>query len=121
MNPARFAATHALAQNALSDRQQAILRLRADGLSGPQIANRLHIAVSTVDYHERAICHTLRAVNISNAIHLAWQNGLLRKERHGDHAGFAAHIRRGETPCDLCKAGESTYRRAQRRQRKNAA
>jgi DNA-binding CsgD family transcriptional regulator len=104
-----------------SDRQLAILRLRADGHSGPQIAAKLNIAVSTVDYHERVICHRLDAVNITNAVHLAWQAGILRRERHGDHAGYAAHLYRGEGPCDLCKAGERAYRNERRNSRKEAA
>ncbi|MHC3450816.1 helix-turn-helix domain-containing protein [Streptomyces prasinus] len=105
----------------LSDRQLAILRLRADGYSGPQIAARLCIAVSTVDYHERVICHRLDAVNITNAVHRAHLAGILRRERHGDHAGYAAHVYRGEDPCDACKTGERAYRNGRRQQRKAAA
>jgi hypothetical protein len=52
-----------------------------------------------------------------HAVHLAYQAGLLRRERHGDHAGFAAHRYRDEEPCDECWAGERAYR-AERRQRR---
>ncbi|MGW1160399.1 hypothetical protein ACWD48_19705 [Streptomyces sp. NPDC002519] len=38
-----------------------------------------------------------------------------RRERHGDHAGYAAHIYRREDPCDLCKAGEREYRNNRRK------
>lgn len=94
----------------LSDRQQKILRLRAEGFSGPQIAAALCCAVSTVDYHERVIAHALNARNITHAVHLAWQAGVFRRERHGDHAGYTAHLRRDEQPCDECRAGERDYR-----------
>ena len=99
---------------ALSDRQQAILKLRAEGLSGPQIAAQLSCAVSTVDYHERVVLHTLQARNMTHAVHLAWETGLLSRERHGDHAGYTAHLRRGEDPCDQCRAGERDYRAGRR-------
>ncbi|MEZ7005597.1 response regulator transcription factor [Streptomyces sp. AD55] len=99
----------------LSTRQLAVLRLRAEGHTGPQIAAALHLAVSTVAYHERVICHRLAATNLTHAVHLAYQVGILRRERHGDHAGFAAHQRRGEPPCDLCVAGEREYRAGRRR------
>ncbi|AUM18275.1 MULTISPECIES: hypothetical protein [Rhodococcus] len=29
---------------------------------------------------------------------------------HGTHAGFLAHARRGETPCDPCRLAHNTYR-----------
>jgi DNA-binding CsgD family transcriptional regulator len=94
----------------LSDRQRRILWHRAQGLSGPQIARAERIAVSTVDWHERVIRHVLGAQNMTHAVNLAWEAGLLRAERHGDHAGYAAHARRGEPPCDDCRRGERAYR-----------
>ncbi|MFF0166763.1 response regulator transcription factor [Streptomyces prasinus] len=118
---ARGAAHRRQAVTTLSDRQLAILRLRADGYSGPQIAAKLTIAVSTVDYHERVICHRLEAVNITNAVDRAYQAGIFRRERHGDHAGYAAHLYRGEDPCDACKTGERAYRNNLRQQREAAA
>jgi DNA-binding CsgD family transcriptional regulator len=101
-----------VAAPALSDRQMRVLRLRAEGLSGPQIAAALHLAVSTVAYHERVLVHVLRARNLTHAVHLAHCAHLLHPERHGDHAGYAAHLRRGEDPqeCESCAAGERTYR-----------
>ena len=105
----------------LSDRQQRILRLRAEGLTGPQIARAENLAISTVDHHERVIVHVLRAVNITNAVHLAYQAGILRRERHGDHAGYTAHIRRHETPCDDCARGEIAYRAARRSNRRQTS
>lgn len=61
----------------LSDRQQLILRRRAQGDRGPEIARHLHIAISTVDWHERVIVHTYRARNIVHAVALAAQAGHL--------------------------------------------
>ncbi|HEX5567476.1 MAG TPA: LuxR C-terminal-related transcriptional regulator [Streptomyces sp.] len=106
----------------LSDRQQTILHLRATGHTGPQIAAQLHIAPSTVDYHERVILHTLRAHTWPHAILLACQAGILdgRPRRHGDHAGYNAHLYRGENPRDClpCWEGERAYRAEQRAARR---
>lgn len=102
----------------LSTRQIQILRLRAEGLSGPQIARTVGLAVSTVDWHERVITTRLGARNITNAVLLACRAGILdgRPQRHGDHAGYEAHRRRGEDPtqCEPCRIGEREYRNAQR-------
>lgn len=107
----------------LSDRQRAILTHRAEGLSGPQIAQLLHIAIGTLAYHEQVIVTRLGARNITHAILLGCQAGLLdgRPRRHGDHAGYAAHASRGEQPCDACKTGERTYRNEQRNRIKGNA
>lgn len=104
---------------ALSDRQLSVLRLAAEGFSRREIADRLLLGEGTVDYHERAIIAALGARNLRNAVHLAWMAGVLRRgrvprDRHGDHAGFRLHERRGERPCDACAAGEREYRRGLR-------
>jgi hypothetical protein len=57
---------------------------------------------------------------------LACHAGILdgRPRRHGDHAGYAAHVYRGEEPCDACRAGELEYRaglRARNAMKANAA
>jgi hypothetical protein len=64
----------------------------------------------------------LGATNAPHAVHLAYQAGIFRRERHGDHAGFTAHIRRGEDPwaCTQgCPEGERTYRAERRHARQN--
>ncbi|MGW4050831.1 helix-turn-helix domain-containing protein [Streptomyces sp. NPDC004779] len=112
----------------LSDRQVQILQLRAEGYSGPQIARTVGIAVGTVDWHERVIVARLGARNIANAVLLGCQAGILdgRPRRHGDHAGYEAHRRRGEDPtkCERCHTAERDYRNTQRqahRQNQEAA
>jgi hypothetical protein len=51
-------------------------------------------------------------------VSLAYERGLLAPAgRHGDHAGYMRHVRRGEDPKTCphgCHAGELAYR-AQRR------
>lgn len=110
---------------ALSDRQLLVLRLAAEGFSRQEIASRLLLGEGTVDYHERVIIAALGARNLRNAVHLAWMAGVLRRgrvlrDRHGDHAGFRLHERRGERPCDACVAGEREYRRGLRAGRTEA-
>ena len=107
----------------LSPRQQEVLRHAANGLSIPETAKAMHLAVGTVYYHQQVIITALRARNIMNAVFLACQLGVLdvKPRRHGDHAGFAAHLRRGEEPCESCWDGERAYRRAKKGARKAAA
>lgn len=108
---------------ALTDRQQEVLRHAADGLSIPETARAMHLAVGTIHYHQQVIVTALKARNMQNAVLLACQAGYLdgRRRRHGDHAGYAAHVHRGEDPCDDCKAGERNYRNQLRQQPKEAA
>ena len=40
---------------------------------------------------------------------------------HGTNAGWQAHIRRGETPCDECRHAHNRYHNAVRRERRRAA
>ncbi|MEU9615921.1 helix-turn-helix transcriptional regulator [Streptomyces sp. NPDC048209] len=107
----------------LSPRQQEVLRHAANGLSIPETAKAMHLAVGTVYYHQQVIITALRARNIMNAVFLACQLGVLdvKPRRHGDHAGFAAHLRRGEEPCEACWDGERAYRREKKGARKAAA
>jgi hypothetical protein len=61
----------------------------------------------------------LGARTAPQAVLIACQLGLLdgRPQRHGDHAGYEAHRRRGENPkhCRLgCVEGERAHRAAMR-------
>ncbi|MDI5965787.1 LuxR C-terminal-related transcriptional regulator [Streptantibioticus silvisoli] len=95
---------------ALTDRQQQILRLAAEGLSRREIAAALFLAEGTVDYHERIIIAALGARNLRHAVNRAWELQVFRWQRHGDHAGYTTHQRRGEPPCEACRSGEAVYR-----------
>ncbi|WP_032761161.1 hypothetical protein, partial [Streptomyces alboviridis] len=65
------------------------------------------------------LARKLGANNITHAVYLAVAAGLLDPaRRHGDHAGFVAHRRRGEEPCEACWDGERAYRRERRAARK---
>ncbi len=61
----------------LSDRELEVLRLVAAGLSNPQIAQQLFIAVGTVKAHVHSICGKLSAGNRVQAIARARELGLL--------------------------------------------
>lgn len=107
----------------LSARQLEVLHHAANGLTIPETAQAMHLAVSTVHYHQQVILTALKARNVANAVLLACQAGVLdgRPRRHGDHAGFAAHVYRGEEPCEACWAGERVYRAGRREARKRNA
>lgn len=98
----------------LVDREIQILRLIARGGSYAEIAAQLHLARASVRNYAASAIKKLGARNQAHAVHLAYQAGLLRRERHGDHAGYTAHLRRHETPCDDCARGEIAYRAARR-------
>lgn len=103
----------------LVDREIQVLALVARGNSYAEIASTLHLAHASVRNYGSSAIKKLGARSQAHAVHLAWEAGILRRERHGDHAGFVAHTRRGEPPCDGCVQGELDYqaeRRAIRRQ-----
>ncbi|MEU0979077.1 LuxR C-terminal-related transcriptional regulator [Streptomyces griseus] len=101
--------------NTLSPRQRTILWHRAQGLSGPQIAHTMHLAVATISYHERIICHTLRATNITHAVHLGHLTHLIGSRPDcGDRAAYLRHLRRKERACTACKAANAEHAVAQR-------
>lgn len=106
----------------LTDRQTAVLRLASEGLTHRQIARQVGIAEKSVSYLVSEVLVRLGAENITHAVLLGCRAGILdgRPQRHGDHAGFAAHERRGEDPwaCVSCAAGERAYRRGRRVARK---
>lgn len=105
----------------LTARQLDVLKRIADGQSWARIGSDLGITLGGVGSINKQILAKLGAASAAHAVHLAYQQGILRRERHGDHAGYAAHIYRGEDPCDLCKAGERAYRNERRNSRKEAA
>ncbi|WP_416954405.1 response regulator [Nocardioides sp. T5] len=61
----------------LTDRETAILRLAADGLSGPQIARELGISVPTVKTHLAHVYTKLDVPDRASAVAQAFRRGLL--------------------------------------------
>ena len=102
----------------LSDLDVAVLRHAAEGRTIEATARLLGTSMPAVQDTRHRLMGKLGAKSLAHAVHLAYQAGILRRERHGDHAGFAAHVYRGEEPCEACKAGERDYRAKQRRKRR---
>ncbi|MFE6412603.1 response regulator transcription factor [Streptomyces sp. NPDC057837] len=100
------------------------LQYVSQGLTYAEIGQRTGYSQVSV---QKAVIRVLRKLNARNRAHavfLACQAGILNpKHRHGDHAGFIAHQRRGEDPweCRLgCPEGERAYRRERRAARRKA-
>ncbi len=106
----------------LPEYEAMILRLVAQGLTQEEIGRQVHVSREAVNKAMQRIMRRLGARNCTHAVLLGCQAGILdgRPQRHGDHPGFAAHKRRGEDPCEACKAGESEYRAERRAARKSA-
>jgi two-component system, NarL family, response regulator LiaR len=68
----------------LTERELAVLRLVADGLTNGQIASRLSIAESTVRFHIGHIFLKLGAHNRAEAVRLAIEANLIPRQRTGD-------------------------------------
>jgi DNA-binding CsgD family transcriptional regulator len=100
-----------------------LLRRIANGATYVQLAHEWHLAELSVRAAGSKVLRKLGANHITHAVFLACQAGLLdgKPRRHGDHAGFTAHLRRGEEPCEPCWDGERAYRRAGKATRKAAA
>jgi DNA-binding CsgD family transcriptional regulator len=106
----------------LVDREIQILGLIAQGGSYAEIAAQLHLAHASVKNYAASAIKKLGARSQAHAVYLACQQKILEpNRRHGDHAGYAAHLRRGETPCDDCAKGEIAYRAARRQIRRQQA
>ncbi len=62
----------------LSAREEEVLRYAADGWTNAEIGKRLVLSPHTVRSYLRRIGDRLGARDRTNAVHLAWQRGLLR-------------------------------------------
>lgn len=105
----------------LTDLETTVLRHAAEGRTIAGTARLIGKKSTAVQGARNRLMGKLGATSLVNAVHLAYQAGILRRERHGDHAGYAAHTYRGEDPCDLCKAGERKYRNELRNKPKGNA
>ena len=63
----------------LTAREREVLVLMVEGLTNPQIAERLTVSLSTVKFHVRGILAKLNASNRAEAVNLAWQYQLVKK------------------------------------------
>jgi DNA-binding CsgD family transcriptional regulator len=61
----------------LSERESEVLAATAEGLTAKEIAKRLVIAPATVQDHRRSVTAKLAARNITHAVAVAYQAGLL--------------------------------------------
>lgn len=108
----------------LTANELAVLRGASEGDTYAVIAARLGLAEKSVSKIAFRLARKLGARNITHAVWLACQTDVLEpKRRHGDHAGYLQHRRRGEDACDACKAANGRYsgaRKAQRRRRRDA-
>ncbi|MER5277749.1 helix-turn-helix transcriptional regulator [Streptomyces sp. NPDC002809] len=93
-----------------------VLELVAHGHTQEEIARQLFTTPKGITPTVNRAMRKLGAANAPHAVLLACQAGLLdgRPRRHGDHAGFAAHVYRGEEPCERCWEGERAYRRGRK-------
>lgn len=107
----------------LARRELQALHLVAAGITHAEAARQLVMTPKGFTATVNRAMRKLGARNAPHAVLLACRAGLLdgRPQRHGDHAGYEAHIRRGEDPKDCqrgCWAGERAYRTAQRARQK---
>ncbi|MEV5129239.1 helix-turn-helix transcriptional regulator [Streptomyces sp. NPDC053705] len=107
----------------LTNHERHVLYLIAHGHTQEDIARQLFTTPKGITPTVNRAMKKLGALNAPHAVLLACQAGLLdgKPRRHGDHAGFAAHLRRGEEPCESCWDGERAYRRDRKGARKAAA
>ncbi|MFJ3200970.1 hypothetical protein [Streptomyces sp. NPDC086989] len=108
---------------ALDEREQRVLELSAAGFTYEHIARELGTGRPFTAKLASQLLKKLGARSMPQAVLLACRAGLLdgRPQRHGDHAGYEAHRRRGEDPklCRLgCPEGEAEHRKRYPKARK---
>lgn len=64
-------------ESELTDREKEVIRLIAQELSNPEIAEKLFISVRTVDTHRRNIMEKIQAKNTAGLVKYAMEKGLL--------------------------------------------
>ncbi|WUA80185.1 helix-turn-helix transcriptional regulator [Streptomyces sp. NBC_00207] len=99
----------------LTATELAVLAGAAEGDTYAAIGARLGLHEKSVAKIAVRAGRKLGARSITNAVVLACRAGILdgRPQRHGDHAGYEAHRKRGERGkqiCDPCREGEKAYR-----------
>jgi DNA-binding NarL/FixJ family response regulator len=62
---------------ALTSRENDVLRLSAEGLNRQDIASQLNISISTVNFHRQNIKQKLQAETLTGMIHTAHAKGLV--------------------------------------------
>jgi len=109
----------------LTELEIEVLHLASEGLGYEEIAKRIYVIPRRATEIKTSALRKLGARNIANGILLACRAGLLdgRPQRHGDHAGYEAHRKRGEDPklCEACSAGEQAHKAALRARQKLSA
>lgn len=100
----------------LTERERAVVLAAANGASYRELARQWGTREITVRGYGHRALRKLGARSIAHAVFLACQAGILdgRPQRHGDHAGYEAHRRRGEDPkqCEPCRLGERAHKQA---------
>lgn len=67
----------------LTDREQDVLKLIANGLTNSQIAEKLFISENTVKGHVSNILSKLHLADRTQVAVYAWQRGIVQRESHG--------------------------------------
>lgn len=61
----------------LTKREKEVLQLIAEGLTNPQIAEKLFVSQSTIDSHRKSLMQKLQVKNITTLLKLSLENGLV--------------------------------------------
>ena len=64
-------------QPVITKREQEILRLICDGLTDPEIAEKLFISLATANTHRKSLLAKFGAKNVASLVKLAIENGLV--------------------------------------------
>ncbi|HEY9861564.1 MAG TPA: response regulator transcription factor [Candidatus Obscuribacterales bacterium] len=74
---AKFTATPALFTVSLTEREQEVLQLLADGLSNIQIGHRLHLSPRTVEKHVSSLLRKTETNNRAELVRFVMEHGLM--------------------------------------------
>ncbi|MFE0647459.1 LuxR C-terminal-related transcriptional regulator [Streptomyces sp. NPDC059534] len=103
--------------DALERREVELLERLGRGETTEEIAVAWRMKPSSIRTVAERMRRKIGAKSNEHAVLLACQAGILdgRPQRHGDHAGYEAHRRRGEVICERCRIGERAHRAAMKK------
>jgi DNA-binding CsgD family transcriptional regulator len=102
----------------LAEHHISVLKLLAEGMTRDQVSLAMRFSKYSIDTTCQEIIAILGAVNMTNAVAIAYERGIMGHIRHhvpGTTYGVRWHSFTHVPMCDACREFDKAYRRGRRR------